>query len=142
MKRNENADKIVEINEYMADAEDCLNSSIYTIGGGFYKNSLNRSYYCIYNAMCACLIAIGFTEHSKHSTVISKFRELLIKPGYFDKELSAVIDDLSDYRNNSDYLKGFRASKGEAEECADKAKLFFETTKKYIDEWLEENNGE
>ena len=134
MKRDANVDKAAEINEYMTDAENCLQCAVYTIDGGFYKDSINRSYYCIYNAMCACLICVGFPDHKHHSTVVAKFRELLIKPGYLDKGLSAIIDDLSEYRNNSDYLKGFRASKSEAEECADKAKLFFEAVKKYINE--------
>ena len=142
MKRSDNLDIITEMNEYMADAENCLLCGVYNIDGGFYKDSINRSYYCIYNMMCACLITVGFTEHSKHSTVIGKFRELLIKPGILTSALSDIIANLSEYRNNSDYQKGFRASKSEADECADKAKLFFETTKKYIGNWLKENNGE
>ena len=137
MKRDINMDKAVEINEYMADAEECLQSAVYTANGGFNKTSLNRSYYCIYNAMCACLLCVDFPDHKHHSTVIAKFRELLIKPGYLNKELSAIIDDLSENRNNSDYTKGFRASKSEAKECIDKAKLFYEAVKKYIDGWLE-----
>ena len=141
MKLDDELDIITEMKEYMADAENCLESAVYLIDGGFYKDSLNRSYYCVFNSMCACLLAIGFTDYRKHSGVISKFRELLIKPNIFPSVLSKIIGKLEEYRNNSDYQKGFRASKGDAEECADKAKLFFETTKKYIDGWLEENNG-
>ena len=139
-KNDGELDIIAEISEYMADAESCLQCGIYNIDGGFYKDSINRSYYCIYNAMCACLMTVGFTDHRKHSAVIGKFRELLIKPAYLDRELSSIIRESEECRNNSDYLKGFRASKADAEGCAAKAKIFFKSAKKYIDEWLETQN--
>jgi uncharacterized protein (UPF0332 family) len=63
------------------------------------------------------------------------------KAGHLDKKLSNIIRDLEEYRNNSDYTKGFRATKAEAEECAGKAKIFFEAAKKYTDNWLKENNS-
>jgi len=89
--------------------------------------------------MCACLLTIGFTDYKKHSGIISKFRELLIKPNIFTPDLSKIIGKLEEYRNNSDYMKGVRASKVEAEECSDKAKEFYEAVKKYTDDWLKQS---
>ena len=102
MKPCDELDILTEIKEYMADAENCLQCGIYNITGGFYKDSLNRSYYCIFNAMCACLLIIGFTDFKKHSGVISKFRELLIKPNILPRVLSDTIGKLEEYRNNGD----------------------------------------
>ena len=52
-----------------------------------YYGAANRSYYAAFHAMSALLIHDGYSM-KKHSGVISKFRELYIKTGVFETEMS------------------------------------------------------
>ena len=57
MKLDDELDIITEMKEYMSDSENCLQSAVYLIDGGFYKDSLNRSTIA-YLTLCArvCLL--------------------------------------------------------------------------------------
>ena len=69
---------------------------------GDYKTVANRSYYAVFSAMRAVLALDGF-DSKKHSGLIAHFRQEYIKTGIIDVKYSDMIQDLSQFRNDSDY---------------------------------------
>ena len=92
------------------DASERIDSSKLLISQGMYKDSLNRSYYAIFNTMRAVL-ALDVVDFKRHSGVISYFRKEYIKTGIFDKELSTIIEKPSTIRTESDYDDFFYSNK-------------------------------
>jgi len=83
--------------------------------------------------MNACIIINGF-EFSKHSAVISKFRELFMKYQLLPVKLSDIIEDLFKYRNDSDYDVEIIPDNITAGYCLKSARTFYDEVKKYLEE--------
>ncbi len=60
----------------------------------------------------------------KHSAIIAEFRRLYIKTGKFELELSKIITNLFDTRNDSDYDDFFVIDKCKVKEQIANAELF------------------
>ena len=105
----------------------------------FFNAALNRAYYSIFHLM-STLLLLDDMNFKSHSAVISKFREKYIKTKIFNIEISDIINDLYEYRNDSDYTDLFWASQEEAEAQIQNAKTFIDTLKPYIEKRLSENN--
>lgn len=125
-----------EIREYMLDSKDNLDCSLFNIQGGFFKQSANRSYYCVFDAVCACLVTVGINDHSNHGFVIGKFRQNFVKTGIFGVDISDNLKNLFEYRTDSDYSKGFRVSADEATDLAEKATAVYEEIRIYINNYF------
>jgi len=108
-----------------------LNSSETLIKAEDYLSSINRSYYAIFHCMRA-LLALDGLDFKKHSAVISKFRELYMKTAIFDVELSDIIANLFDTRNEADYEDFFVISKEETKEQLENAKKFYNAIEAYL----------
>jgi uncharacterized protein (UPF0332 family) len=80
---------------------------------GHFKDSVNRSYFAIFNALRAALALEGF-DSRKHSGVIGEFRKSYIKTGAFDPVFSEYIGSAFSVRNDSDYDDFFIVSKEDA----------------------------
>ena len=72
-------------------------------------------YYAAFHAMSALLIHDGYSM-KKHSGVISKFRELYIKTGVFETEMSEQIAALFKLRTECDYDTFYVVAKSDVEE--------------------------
>ncbi|MDO4492096.1 MAG: HEPN domain-containing protein [Lachnospiraceae bacterium] len=97
-----------------------------------YKTSLNRSYYAIFHAMRACNILKGF-DSSKHSGVIAFFNKEFLKEEILDKKLSIIIKNSSFLREKSDYDDFFIASKKDAMDQLEHARLFIGLVDTYLE---------
>ncbi len=69
---------------------------------GFYASAVNRAYYAVFYAANA-LLATKKLARSKHSGVISAFREYFIKTGIIENDHSRTFGQLFDDRHISDY---------------------------------------
>lgn len=58
---------------------------------GFYKASINRSYYAIFHSIRAVNILDGF-DASKHSSVIAYFNQFYVHTGEFDRTIYKLFD--------------------------------------------------
>lgn len=135
-------DKTIDLAEYrINDAEERLDTAKSLLSLGKYKDALNRSYYAIFNAMRAVL-ALDNVDFKKHSGVISYFRKEYIKTGIFESELSAIIEDSFNIRQDSDYNDFFVASKEDAEIQVSDAENFFNIVSDYINNRIESDNEE
>lgn len=88
-----------------------------------YKMALNRSYYAIFHGMRAINILDGF-DSSKHSGVIAHFNQYYVKTGVFSKEVSKIVHNASEMREQADYNDFFIAYRQDAEEQTAQAEYF------------------
>ena len=98
----------------------------------FFNAALNRAYYSVFHLMNTLLLLDGFNFKS-HSAVIAKFRERYVKTKIFDRNISAIISELYEYRNDSDYTDLFEGSQEETKMQVSNAKIFIEEVKPYIE---------
>ena len=96
-----------------------------------YKLALNRSYYAIFHCMRAVNILDSF-DSSKHSGVIAHFNQHHVKSGDFTKEVSKIIRNASEMREQADYDDFFIASSTDAEEQLLNAEVFLENVEEYL----------
>lgn len=115
----------------MERAKEMLSAAEGNLNIEQYKTSLNRSYYAIFHAMRAANIMKGF-DSSKHSGVIAFFNKEYIKEGILDKNLSTIIKKSSFLREKSDYDDFFIASKKDAIEQLENAKIFLNAIEAYL----------
>lgn len=111
---------------------NCINVAKLNLDNGYLVDSVNRSYYAIFHAARAVL-ALDGVDRKKHSGVISYFQEHYIKTGIFDIELSRIIQDAFDIRQNSDYEDFYIVSFDDAEEQLQNAKKFCDVIENYIE---------
>lgn len=113
-------------------AEDRLKAAKKLLDDNLIIDSINRSYYAIFYSARA-LVAKDKVDFSKHSAVISYFRQHYIKTGIFDVKLSKYIGDAFTLRNDGDYTYFFETDKSDAGLQYLQAVEFFETIKHYLE---------
>ena len=112
------------------DSEELDNAKT-MLDTGKYKLALNRSYYSIFHGMRAVNVLDEF-DSSKHSGVIAHFNQYHVKTGDFSKEASKIIRTSSEMREHADYEDFFIASRQDAEEQVEKARIFFQFITAYL----------
>ena len=121
-----------ELSRYrLEQAEQCLKSAILLLSNDDFKGAVNRSYYCIFHCIRSVLALEG-VDFRKHSGLISYFRKEYIKTGTFDAELSDIISDLFQMRNESDYDDYYVISKEDVKEQVEKSEYFLNEIKAYL----------
>jgi len=113
-------------------AWNCLVESKNDINEGSYESSANRSYYAMFHAIRA-LLALDSLDYKKHSSVISRFRELYIKTSILSVEMSDAISNAFNVRGNADYADFFIISKEEVRAQLEQAVKFVDEAAKYIE---------
>ena len=98
-----------------------------------FRSSINRSYYSIFHAIRAVNALDGF-DSSKHSGVISHFNQEYVKTGLFEKEVSKIIRNASELREQADYEDFYEASQEEAADVFEQASSFISVVETYLQE--------
>ena len=123
------------MNEYtkyrLETADERLEISQLALENGFFKDSINRSYYAIFSATRA-LLSEDNVAFKKHSAVISYFRREYIKSGKFDVKFSDYIGGAFEFRNDCDYEDFVVVSRQEAETQYQHAVEFVEAIKNFL----------
>jgi len=119
-------------NYRLSQAGECLNDAKMAFENGSFKNSANRSYYCVFHCMRS-LLALEQVDFKKHSAVISHFRKNYIKTEIFETKLSDILDLLFDARAASDYDDFYVISKEETENQITNAEYFLEQVKTHLE---------
>ena len=117
----------------LSQAADCLKVAESNVQLDFYKDAVNRSYYCIFHSMRAVL-ALGQYDSKKHAGVIAEFNRNYIKTGNFDKRFSKIISKSFQIRNRSDYEDFYVVAKEDVIQQISNAKEFMAAAATYIDE--------
>ncbi len=116
--RYEKASAYLKTARLLYDAEDYLSAN-------------NRAYYAIYHCLRAVL-ALDEFDSKKHSGIIAQFRKEYIKTGIFAAEISDMIKDAFEIRNNSDYEDMYIASKSQTLTQIQNAEYVSSAVKKYL----------
>ena len=123
-----------EVRLYIENAQEMLEAAKMNLDHDFYTSGVNRSYYAVFYAANALLATLG-EARSKHSGVISIFRQRFIKTGNLPVELSETYGDLLNSRQSGDYDLNSRIEMETAKELLEKARRFVDE----VEQWLRRN---
>jgi len=125
-------DRQKELSSYrLQESEDSLKVAQNCLDNGFYKDSINRSYYSAFYAIKAVL-ALGTIDFKRHKDVIAYFNKEYVAKGAFTKELGKRLGALKQLREKSDYDDFYIASKEKAVEQIETAGLILQKIKEYL----------
>jgi uncharacterized protein (UPF0332 family) len=92
---------------------------------------VNRAYYSMFYAVLALMISID-KNTAKHQGVISFFDEYFIKQNVFPKEMSKLIHDAFESRQEGDYRESAKIDRETAGEILQSADTFLELVEKKL----------
>ena len=92
---------------------------------------VNRAYYSMFYAVLALMISIN-KNAAKHQGVLSFFDEHFIKTKIFPKEMSKLIHDAFESRQEGDYRESARIDRETAGEILQSADRFLELVGKHL----------
>lgn len=115
----------------MEQAEESLEVAKNCLDGGYYKDSINRSYYSAFYAIKSVL-ALGTVDFKRHKDVIAYFNKEYVATNKFARELGRKLGALKQIREKSDYDDFFIASKLQAEAQIATAELVLQSVKEYF----------
>lgn len=122
-----------EVALYMDHARQMIEVAANNRDGGFYASAVNRAYYAIFYAANA-MLSIQDLARSKHSGVISAFRQHFVKTGLIEAEFSDIYGLVMDHRHVSDYELELSIDNQQAESDLLDAARFVER----IERWLKQ----
>ena len=92
---------------------------------------VNRAYYSMFYAVLALMISID-KNIVKHQGVLSFFDEYFIKTKIFPKEMSKLIHDAFESRQEGDYRESANIDRETASEILQSADTFLEMTEEHL----------
>lgn len=126
-------DRQKELSKYrLQESEDSLAVARNCLDKGFYKDSINRSYYSAFYAIKAVL-ALGTVDFKRHKDVIAYFNKEYVATNIFPRELGRRLGTLKQLREKSDYDDFYIASKEKAMGQLETAELVLQKVKNYLD---------
>lgn len=122
----------IDLSKYrIQEAKDSLRVAERCLSDGFYKDSINRSYYAAFYCIKAVL-ALGTVDFKRHKDVMAYFNKEYVATNIFPRELGRKLSTLKQLREKSDYDDFYIASKTQAEEQYETAKFVFEQINSYL----------
>ena len=123
----------IDLSKYrLQEAEDTLKVADRCFQDGFYKDSINRSYYSAFYCIKAVL-ALGTIDFKRHKDVMAYFNKEYVAKEIFPREIGRKLGTLQRVREKSDYDDFYIASREKAEEQFQTAELVIGEVKKYLD---------
>lgn len=124
-----------EIKLYIDAAREELQSARLNLENDFYSACASRTYYAVFYAATALLKTKGLS-FSKHSAVLSAFRQHFIKTGEFSVEVSDFYKVAFETRQIGDYERQTRFEPDILRKNLEQAEAFV----KEVEEWLRQHN--
>lgn len=122
----------IDLSKYrIQEAKDSLRVAERCLSDGFYKDSINRSYYAAFYGIKAVL-ALGTVDFKRHKDVLAYFNKEYVATNIFPRELGRRLSTLKQLREKSDYDDFYIASKIQAEEQYETAKFVLEQINSYL----------
>lgn len=132
-------DRQIDLSNYrVKEAKDSLQVSENCLRDGFFKDSINRSYYTAFYAIKAVL-ALGTVDFKRHKDVVAYFNKEYVATEIFSREIGRRLGTLKQLREKSDYDDFYIASREKAEEQIETAKLILRSVEEYLEE--QKNNS-
>jgi uncharacterized protein (UPF0332 family) len=124
-------DRPAQLGQWMALAEQALNTAQANLDARDLRATVNRAYYAVFYSASAVLLTEGI-ERRKHSGVISAFREYLIKPGLIEAEYSNIYGEAMVIREDADYAVQIPVDAEMAETALKQAYRFVQRMRRYL----------
>jgi len=126
-----------EVTLYIENAEEALSVAQLNLDNDFYAAAINRAYYAVFYAANALLATLKLAR-SKHSGVLSAFRQHFIKTELLPSELSEIYGLVMDDRHEGDYEIIAATSKEDADTDLQQARHFVDEVKVWLrrEKWL------
>ena len=115
----------------LAQAEETLRSAVVCFENGLFKDSINRSYYVVFYAVKEVL-ALDSVDFKRHKDAVNYFNQHYIATEVFPRELGKRIGRSKRIREVSDYNDFYMASRDEALEQIDTAKMALALISEYL----------
>jgi uncharacterized protein (UPF0332 family) len=94
----------------LEQAEEALAAARLNLANGLQRSAINRAYYAMFYAVLA-LLAARQSETSRHSSAISLFDQLFIKPEVLPRDFSRWLHDAFLNRQAADYGSELKLSR-------------------------------
>ncbi len=117
----------------ISKAKEDLSSARILVENNFYKQSVNRSYYSVFNATRAVLAMDEF-DSKKHSGIIAYFNQHYISTHRIEAEYSKILMGAQKIRNSSDYDDFYVVNKEEANSQIKNAEKFIIRMEKFLED--------
>ncbi|MBI4671654.1 MAG: HEPN domain-containing protein [Chloroflexi bacterium] len=130
--RDVTADKAEAIETRMILAQDKLAAARQLLQGGFLNDTISKSYYAMFYASKAMLLAIGVDPH-KHRGVASLVGEKIVHHGLSDPKYGTLINQYMQLRLDADYEPEFHATLEQAEESIRVAEDFIQEAARVLE---------
>ena len=128
----------LELSKYRFElAKECLYDSKTAFNLGRLKNSVNRSYYAIFNAMRAVTVLDKF-DSKKHSGIISYFNFYYLRTKIFSPDISKLIMSAFEVRGDADYGDFYEVSNEKAKTQIENAEKVINMIQPYLEKCWEE----
>ena len=127
------SDELKNAPEYLDYARRALRTAKLVLDDGDWVAAINRAYYAIFYAANAVLELDGL-ERSKHSGVLSVFRQKYVKTGLIEAEFSDIYGQTFQARNKGDYERSRVPTQAEAKKTIEGATRFVERIEKLLSE--------
>lgn len=126
-----------EIQQYMKQADYMLVVADDLLTALHFGSSVNRSYYAVFYATTALLLAVGELRSSHHG-VLSAFRQHFIKTERWPVEYSDLYGNLLEDRESSDYMVFVPTGQSDASDSLQNARRFVAQATTWLTEegWL------
>lgn len=118
-------------NYRIAEADDSLKVAEHCLKEGWYKDSINRSYYAAFYAVKAVL-ALSTVDFKRHKDVMGYFNKEYVAKEIFPREIGRKLGALQKVREKSDYDDFYIASREKAEEQFQTAAFVIARVKEYL----------
>ena len=94
---------------------------------------VNRAYYSMFYAVLALMVSID-KDTAKHQGALAYFDEYFVKQNVFPKEMSRLIHDAFESRQEGDYRESSKIDRETAGEILQSADVFLEMVEKKLNE--------
>jgi uncharacterized protein (UPF0332 family) len=121
------------IDAYLTRSREEIDTARLLFANGKYKVALTRAYYAIFYAASAMLLSEDI-KRSKHSGVLSAFRQFFIKADVIEAEYSDIYGAARDARELSDYELWFMPAEELTETIIADAEKFVARMEQYLRE--------
>lgn len=121
----------IDIKPYLDRAKQELHAAEINIREALYAVAISRSYYAMFYAASGLLAGIGIAR-SKHSGVISAFRQHFIKSGLIEAEYGDYLGVGFNARQESDYELFVRVEADLAMKRLEEARQFVDRVETFI----------
>ncbi|MEW6288064.1 MAG: HEPN domain-containing protein [Chloroflexota bacterium] len=132
---SEKPDALHEIKLYLDAAREELRSAKLNLENDFYSACASRTYYAVFYAATA-LLKTKQLSFSKHSAVLSAFRQHFVKTGEFSADVSDFYKIAFETRQIGDYERQTRFEPDVLRKNLERAREFVEE----VELWLRRHN--